>query len=94
MLTRDEAKEFLRVDFEDDDTLIDALLQTADEYLTGAIGAGYPADSERAKTLQRIIVQDLYDKRGLTETVSARTRQLVSDFTLQLRMEMGGGGVG
>lgn len=90
MLTVEDAKQYLRVDFEDDDKLIESLISVADEYLRGAIGNGYPKDSERVKMLERIVVQDLYDTRGLSETVSARTRQLVSDFTLQLRLEIGG----
>lgn len=89
MLTVEQAKQYLRVDFEDDDALIGALLETADEYLCGAVGMQYDKDCERAKMLQRIVVQDLYDDRGLSETVSARTRQLVHDFALQLRLEAG-----
>lgn len=89
MLTVEEAKQYLRIDFEDDDALIGELLLAADEYLCGAIGKEHDKDCERAKMLQRIVVQDLYDNRGLSETVSARTRQLVSDFALQLRLETG-----
>lgn len=90
MLTREEAKDYLRVDFDDDDGLIDNLLLAADEYLTGAVGTNYDKNSERAKMLQRIVIQDLYDSRGMSEIASSRTRQLVSDFALQLRLEMGG----
>ena len=89
MLTVEEAKQYLRIDFEDDDALVGELLLAADEYLCGAIGKKYDKAGERAKSPPRIVMQDLSDPRGLSETVSARTRQLVSDFALQLRLETG-----
>lgn len=89
MLTVEEAKQYLRVDFQDDDALLEELIRAADEYLTGAVGKEYDKDCERSKMLQRIVVQDLYDNRGLSEAVSVRARQIVSDFTLQLRLEVG-----
>ena len=89
IVTLEEAKSYLRVDFNDDDALITSLITTADEYLKAAINPTYDATSGRAKTLALIVVGDLYDNRELSEKVSGNTRRLVQNFALQLRLESG-----
>lgn len=89
----DEVLAELGIDYADDLVLnnIKRKIKTADAYLKSAIGNNYPVDDPRSKELALIIVSDLYDNRGLTETVSGNTRRLVSDFALQLRLELGSG---
>lgn len=89
MLTLQNVKSYLKIDFDDDDELLKSLIKTADEYLKSAISIKYNSDTERAKLLSLIVIQDLYDNRGLTEKVSGNVRKLVSDFTLQLKLESG-----
>ena len=89
MLTLQDVKSYLKIDFDDDDELLNSLIKTADEYLKSAISSTYNSDTERAKLLSLIVIQDLYDNRGLTEKVSGNVRKLVSDFTLQLKLESG-----
>lgn len=89
IVTLEEAKSYLRVDFSDDDNLITSLINASDEYLKAAINSTYDATSERAKTLALIVVGDLYDNRELSEKVSGNTRRLVQNFALQLRLESG-----
>ena len=80
----------LGIDYADDLVLnnIKRKIKTADAYLKGAIGKNYPIDDPRSKELALIIISDLYDNRGMVETVSGNTRRLVSDFALQLRLEL------
>ena len=87
-LTLTDVKKYLRVDFDDDDTLIGSLMLAADEYLKASVGATYATTSERAKTLSLIVISDLYDNRQLGEKVSNNVRRLVDDFSLQLRLEL------
>jgi len=89
VLTLQNVKSYLKIDFDDDDELLNSLIKTADEYLKSAISIKYNSDTERAKLLSLIVIQDLYDNRGLTEKVSGNVRKLVSDFTLQLKLESG-----
>ena len=89
MLTLQDVKSYLKIDFDDDDELLNSLIKTADEYLKSAISSTYNSDTERAKLLSLIVIQDLYNNRGLTEKVSGNVRKLVSDFTLQLKLESG-----
>lgn len=68
---------------------INHLITVADSYLKGAIGEGYPDDDPRAKELALTVIADLYDQRAYTsEKVSNQVRQLVNDFSLQLRLEL------
>lgn len=88
MLTLEQAKEYLRVTFPDDDALIRRLLLVSEEYLHHAVGT-YDPNSKRVEMLQCIIVQDLYDERGWSEDkLSSHTRALVHDFAFQLRLEV------
>lgn len=89
MLTLAEVKNYLRIDYEDDDALLDSLISVADEYLKSAISKTYNSDSERAKMLSLIVIDDLYNQRGMNEKVSGNVRKLVSDFSLQLKLESG-----
>jgi len=87
-LTLDEVKNFLHVDFTEDDNLITGLMSAADSYLKGSIGQTYPNTDERAKTLSLLIISDLYDNRGMNDKVGGTVRKLVDDFAMQLRLEL------
>lgn len=80
----------LGIDYADDmvNKNITRAIKTADAYLKGAIGENYPVDDPRAKELALIIISDLYDNRGLKDTVSGNTRRLVEDMCLQLQLEL------
>ena len=94
MLSR--IKEFLGIDFDDDDNLLQMMEQTAYSYLDGAIGKGYDRNDPRAQMLLLQIVADLYNARGTGELdgkVSSGTRRMVDNFMRQLRLERGRNGV-
>lgn len=86
----EEVLAYLGIDYSDDmvTTNVERAIKTADAYLKGSIGEGYPVGDPRAKELALIIISDLYDKRGVNETVSGNVRRLVDDLSLQLRLEL------
>lgn len=88
----DEVLKYLGIDYADNMVTanIQRAIKTADFYLKGSIGENYPVEDPRAKELALIVVADLYDNRGLTVStnVSANTRKLVDDMSLQLRLEL------
>ena len=92
VVTTGEVLNYLGIDYVDDMVTanIQRAIKTADAYLKGSIGQNYPVSDPRAKELALIIVSDLYDNRGLTVSanVSANTRKLVDDMSLQLRLEL------
>ena len=86
----DEVLAYLGIDYADDmvNKNIERVIKTADAYLKGSIGNDYPVEDPRSKELALIIISDLYDKRGVNETVSGNIRRLVDDLSLQLRLEL------
>lgn len=88
----DEVLKYLGIDYADNMVTanIQRAIKTADFYLKGSIGENYPVEDPRAKELALIVVADLYDNRGLTVStnVSANTRKLVDDMSLQLSLEL------
>ena len=89
-------KQYLGIDFDDDNELLQTLEQTAYSYLDGAIGKGYDRNDPRAQMLLLQIVADLYNERGtgeLSGKVSAGARRMVENCVLQLRLERDSRGV-
>ena len=89
-------KQYLGIDFDDDDELLQTMEQTAYSYLDGAIGKGYNRNDPRAQMLLLQVVADLYNDRGtgeLSGKVSAGTRRMVDNCVLQLRLERDDNGV-
>lgn len=87
MVTLEEVKNYLHVDFDDDNEILQSLIAAADEYLRGAVNPNYDTMSERAKMLSLIVISDLYDNRGISDKASGNVRKLVEDFSLQLKLE-------
>ena len=90
VVTPEEVLSYLGIDYADNMVMsnISRAINTADSYLLGSIGEGYPKDDPRSKELALIIISDLYDNRGLHSNVSGNVRKLVDDFSLQLRLEL------
>ena len=89
-LSVQDVKDYLGIDFADDatDGVITRLIATADVYMRGALGVSYPADDERVKMVEKIIISDLYDHRDLSDKVNGATRRLVDSMLQQVRLEM------
>lgn len=89
-LTMDEIRDYQSIDYIDERTnrVLERTLKVADKYLKGSIGEDYPVDDERAKELALIVIDDLYNTRGLNNKVSGTVRRLVDDFSLQLKLEL------
>ena len=90
-VTNEMVKQYLGIDITDDmiEANITRLIPVADAYLKGAIGENYPVDDPKAIELGLIIIADLYENRFVTsDKVSNQTRRIVSDFGLQLRLEL------
>ncbi len=85
-----ELEDYLGIDYPDDttDRRLEHLITVADKYLESSLGKNYPEDDDRVIELAFIVISDLYDSHDLTEKVSGNIRKLVSDFSLQLRLEM------
>ena len=87
MLTLQEVKEHLRVDFEDDDRLLAGYIKAADNYMTTAID-GYheklvASDASgdtwgaAAKLAQMIMIADWYETRTSVETAKCTSVNVI-----------------
>lgn len=92
MITPNEAYKYLGIDIIDDDIAFNvaALVQVANSYMIGALGADYPVDDPRVKQVEKMLVCDLYDHREMSDKASGATRRLVDSMLLQIRLEMRG----
>lgn len=90
VVTFEEALAELGIDYEDDVVTrnVNRAIKTADAYLKGSIGEKYPVEDPRSKELALMIISDIYDNKGLKDTISGNTRKLVDDMSLQLRLEL------
>jgi len=84
ILTLVEAKSYLRVDFADDDALIQLLIDSAEAYLKNATGKTFDDKNSIAKIVCLILVVDGYENRNPAET-SKRAEQAISGYIDQLK---------
>lgn len=86
-LTLEETKNYLRIDYDTDNALLETLMSSAEHYLSDAISdfqnkikkEGY---KNRAKILGFVLVQEWYDNRELRENkeVSYTVRSLLTQL--------------
>lgn len=83
-------KKHLRVDFDDDDTLI-ALEQSASEkYVANAVGR-YNDDDPLARLLVLFLVGEMYKNRQYSISVNDKNSYTVRSIVTQLQMDEYGG---
>ncbi len=96
MVTLDEAYDYLGIEFDEHDPMIERNvqrhIQTADRHLKAAVGTDYPADDPRMKEVALMIVGELYDNRTLSAKAENRINSLARIYIRQIRLEMGGEG--
>ena len=90
MPTIEEVLAYLGIDYADDmvNKNVERSIRTADFYLKGSIGENYPEDDPRVKELALIIIDELYNNRGMIEKVAGNVRRLFDDMSLQLKVEL------
>lgn len=83
-------KEYLKIDFDDDDSLLELLLGAARKYILDAVGYQPDETDERVKLLILVLISDWYEHREYSETVTAKNistkvRYTVRSIVLQLQ---------
>ena len=79
-------KDFLRVDFDDDDSLITIEMMAAEKYVENAVGK-YDDDNPLANLLLLNIVTNMYDERSLTVTDKQKANYTTRNIILQLQLD-------
>ena len=91
-MTLEEVKTYLRVDGNDDNTLIQLIMSAAEEFISSAVGS-YDETKSRFKLLFCAVVQDMYDNRQMVTdgassyTVGQQYRNVITSLIRQLQME-------
>lgn len=81
----EEIKNYLRVDFNDDDRLLNTIILAGKEYIKNAIGY---IDMEKAsfKVLLYTICADLYERRSYLIDKAIQTNKIINSLILQLQL--------
>lgn len=65
ILTLDEAKEYLKVEHNDEDILIQGLIVAAENYIKNATGIEFDNTNELAKLAVRLLIVNWYENREI-----------------------------
>jgi uncharacterized phage protein (predicted DNA packaging) len=84
IVSLDEVKNWLRVDFTDDDALLSTLISAAEEYLKNATGIEYNAQNHLAKLFCMTLIADWYENRELVGRASDQVRLIIQSILTQL----------
>ena len=87
ILTLENAKKYLRVDYDEDDDFITTLILTAEEYLFNATGIRYTEKSNIAVLYCSILIYDWYNNREFVtaKKVSDKVRFTLTSMMTQLK---------
>lgn len=80
-----EVKNFLRIDFDDDDALLEHYIQTAEEYVKSACGENVNLEKSKAKTIMLMLIGDYYESHS--PYGQQKYSQNISTLLLQLQLE-------
>ena len=84
IVTLEEARNWLRVDSEEDDILIHSLIKAAESYLKNATGIEYDNTNELAKLFCLVLIVDWYDDREMVGEASEKVRHTINSILMQL----------
>jgi uncharacterized phage protein (predicted DNA packaging) len=90
IVSLDEVKTWLRVDFSDDDALLSILISAAEEYLKNATGITFDATNYLAKIFCMTLIADWYENRELIGKASDQVRPILQSILAQLTYAYGG----
>lgn len=84
IITLDETKQWLRVDHNEEDILIQTLINAAENYLKNATGNTFDSTNELAKLFCLVLVADWYENREMIGRPSEKVRFTVDSILSQL----------
>lgn len=78
-MTLEEIKEYLKIDFSEDDIYIQSLIEISQIYIDKMVGEAYKTDEKAVKLailLQKKLINDMYENRG-TEIASNTKKDIL-----------------
>lgn len=86
IVTLEEAKEWLRIDGDYDDMVIEMLIESAEQYLKNATGKEFDSSNRLAKLFCLVLIVDWYENRHLMgQKTSEQVRYTIQSMLAQLK---------
>lgn len=90
IVSLDEVKNWLRIDFSEDDALLTTLISAAEEYLKNATGVEFDENNHLAKLFCMTLISDWYENRKMIGKATDQTRPIIQSILTQLTYSYGG----
>ena len=82
----EETKQWIRIDENDEDVIINTIVNAAEEYLKGATGKQFDSTNYRAKLFCLVLATDWYENRELIGSKpSEKVRFSIQSMLIQLQ---------
>ncbi len=85
IITIEETKQYLRLDGNEEDALIETLISAAESYLKNATGHTFDETNSLAKLFCWVLVTDWYEYREHVGQASEKVRPIVESMLAQLK---------
>lgn len=87
IITLEEAKLFLKVDYEEEDSEITMLIEASELYLQNATGKEFTSDNKLAVLYCKVLISDWFNNRELMANgkVSEKVRFTLQSILVQLQ---------
>ncbi len=88
-MTLEEIKNYLHVDYADEDNYLNELLDVSLIYIDSMVGEAYKQDEKAVKLaslLQKKLISDMYENRGTEITNSSKRNIIVSSILDKLSL--------
>jgi uncharacterized phage protein (predicted DNA packaging) len=90
IVSLDEVKNWLRIDFSEDDALLTTLISAAEKYLKNAAGNTFDSSNELAQLFCLVLIADWYENREMIGKATDQTRPIIQSILTQLTYSYGG----
>jgi uncharacterized phage protein (predicted DNA packaging) len=90
IVSLDEVKNWLRIDFSEDDALLTTLISAAEKYLKNATGNTFDSSNELAQLFCLVLIADWYENREMIGKATDQTRPIIQSILTQLTYSYGG----
>lgn len=80
-VTKEQIKEYLKIDFDDDDKFLEELIAVSDLYITTTVGEAFKEQSKytpMAELVQKKIINDMYENRAVEVPTDTKKSTIVT----------------
>ncbi|EKS4345792.1 phage gp6-like head-tail connector protein [Clostridium botulinum] len=93
ILTLNETKNYLRIDYNDEDVVLQLCIDNAEEYIRDAIDdfdnkIQIERFQRKAKLLAMMLVQDMFDNRELMTKDSEKYKYIAKSLIMQMNLNL------